>query len=120
MREIIDITKALSDTSRVRALMLLTDGTLCVCQIIEMLGLAASTTSKHMSILRQAGLVEATKEGRWMHYALAGKGASGQTRKAIRWIVSELQDDAQIRQDKKKLNKLLKVDKEALCRKQRS
>jgi len=115
-----NITKALSDANRVRALMLLTDGPLCVCQIIEMLGLAPSTTSKHMSILRQAGLVEARKEGRWMHYALAGKGASAQARKAIRWIVSELQDDAQIRQDKTKLNKLLKVDKEALCRKQRN
>ena len=120
MQVMIDIAKALSDTNRVRALMLLTEEPLCVCQIIEMLGLAPSTTSKHMSILRQAGLVEATKEGRWMHYALAGKGASGQTRKAIRWIVSELQDDAQVQQDKTKLKKLLKVDKEALCRKQRS
>ncbi len=120
MRETIDITKALSDANRVRALMLLTEGPLCVCQIIEMLGLAPSTTSKHMSILRQAGLVEATKQGRWMHYALAGKGASKQVRKAIRWIVSDLEDDLQIRQDKTKLKKLLKVDKEALCRKQRS
>jgi ArsR family transcriptional regulator len=65
VRETIDIAKALSDANRVRALMLLTDGPLCVCQIIEMLGLAASTTSKHMSILRQAGLVEADKQGRW-------------------------------------------------------
>lgn len=120
MREIIDITKALSDPNRVRALMLLTDGPLCVCQIIEMLGLAASTTSKHMSILRQGGLVEANKEGRWMHYVLASKSASAQSRKAIRWIVSELQDDPQIQQDKAKLKKLLKVDKEALCRKQRN
>ena len=90
MREIIDIAKALSDPNRVRALMLLTDGPLCVCQIIEMLGLAPSTTSKHMSVLRQAGLVEANKEGRWMHYALARKGVSPQVRKAIRWIVSAL------------------------------
>jgi DNA-binding transcriptional ArsR family regulator len=118
--KMIDIARALSDPNRVRALMLLTDGPLCVCQIIEMLGLAASTTSKHMSILRQAGLVEATKEGRWMHYTLAEKDAPPQVRKAIRWVVSELQDDPQIQTDKAKLEKLLKVDKEALCRKQRS
>jgi ArsR family transcriptional regulator len=120
MNKFIDIARALSDPNRVRALMLLTDGPLCVCQIIEMLGLAASTTSKHMSILRQAGLVEASKEGRWMHYALSGKGASPQAQKAIRWIVSDLQDDPQIRRDKNKLKKLVKVDREALCRKQRS
>jgi ArsR family transcriptional regulator len=120
MREIIDIAKALSDPNRVRALMLLCDGPLCVCQIIEMLGLAPSTTSKHMSILRQAGLVEANKEGRWMHYVLAGKGASAQAKKAIRWVVDDLQDDPQIRKDKDKLKKLLKVDREVLCRKQRN
>lgn len=120
LREIIDITKALSDTNRVRSLMLLTDGPLCVCQIIEMLGLAPSTTSKHMSILRQAGLVQAQKEGRWMHYALAGKDASQQARKAIRWITSGLENDPQIQQDKIRLQKLLKMDKEALCRKQRN
>ena len=120
MREMIDVAKALSDASRVRALMLLTDGPLCVCQIIEMLGLAPSTTSKHMSILRQAGLVEADKQGRWMHYRLAGKTASGSVKKAIRWITSELADDAQILRDQTRLKKLLKVDREALCRKQRS
>ena len=120
MRKIIDITKALSDANRVRALMLLTDGPLCVCQIIEMLGLAPSTTSKHMSILRQAGLVEATKEGRWMHYRLAPKTVSKQVRQALGWVVSGLEDDPQIRRDKSKLKKLIKVDKEALCRKQRN
>ena len=120
MRETIDIAKALSDTNRLRALVLLTDGALCVCQIIEMLGLAASTTSKHMSILRQAGLVEAKKEGRWMHYRLPSKGASKQVRQALRWAMSALEDDPQIQRDKAKLKKLLKVDKETLCKKQRS
>ena len=120
MRETIDIAKALSDANRVRALMLLTDGPLCVCQIIEMLGLAASTTSKHMSILRQAGLVEADKQGRWMHYRLPSRGASKQVRQALRWVSDSLGDDPRIQRDKAKLIKLMKVDKEALCRKQRS
>lgn len=120
MDKIIDIARALSDPNRVRAVMLLTDGPLCVCQIIEMLGLAASTTSKHMSILKQAGLVEATKEGRWMHYSLPSKNAPRWVQKAIQWIVSGLENDALIQQDKAKLQKLLKIDKEALCKKQRS
>jgi len=51
--------------------MMLSGGELCACQIIEMLGLAPSTVSKHMSILRQAGLVETRKEGRWIYYRLA-------------------------------------------------
>lgn len=120
MNETIDIARALSDPNRVRALMLLTDGPLCVCQIIEMLGLAASTTSKHMSILKQAGLVEASKDGRWMYYSLPSKNIPKQAKKALQWVVSGLENDSQIRRDKTKLQKLLKMDKETLCRKQRS
>jgi len=56
MRTIINIAKAFSDENRVRALMMLCNGELCVCQLIEMLGLAPSTVSKHMTILYQAGL----------------------------------------------------------------
>jgi DNA-binding transcriptional ArsR family regulator len=50
-------------------------GELCVCQIIELLGLVPSTVSKHMSILKQAGLVENRKEARWMYYRLPKKEA---------------------------------------------
>jgi len=100
--------------------MLLTDGPLCVCQIIEMLGLAPSTTSKHMSILRQAGLVEANKQGRWMHYRLAGKDSPKEVKQVIAWLTSSLADDPEIRRDKQALVKLLKMDKEILCKMQRS
>lgn len=67
---ITSVMKALSDPHRVRALGMLSAGELCVCHLIDALHLAPSTVSKHMSILRQAGLVSGRKEGRWMHYAL--------------------------------------------------
>jgi hypothetical protein len=73
-----------------------------------------------MSILRQAGLVSASKQGRWMHYGLPPKNAPQKVRRAIQWLISDLEDDPQIKQDKTRLQKLLKIDKEALCRKQRS
>jgi ArsR family transcriptional regulator, arsenate/arsenite/antimonite-responsive transcriptional repressor len=46
---------------------------LCLSQIIELLGLAPSTVSKHMAILHQAGLAETRKDGRWIYYRLAGE-----------------------------------------------
>lgn len=70
MRELLAVTKALSDPNRVRALMALQAGELCVCQVIELLGLAPSTVSKHMAVLCQARLVETRKEGRWVFYRL--------------------------------------------------
>jgi ArsR family transcriptional regulator, arsenate/arsenite/antimonite-responsive transcriptional repressor len=57
------------------------------------LGLAPSTISRHVELLRQAGLVEVRKEGRWHHYRLAGRGASPEVRAAIRWISRALQDE---------------------------
>ena len=42
----------------------------CACKISERLGLSASTTSHHMSVLRDAGLVSGRKEGLWTYYTL--------------------------------------------------
>jgi ArsR family transcriptional regulator len=42
----------------------------CACKISERLGLSASTTSHHMSILRDAGLVTGRNEGTWTYYTL--------------------------------------------------
>ena len=57
MREFMAITKALSDPNRVRILLALRRGELCVCQITELFGFAPSTVSKHLSILHHAGLI---------------------------------------------------------------
>jgi DNA-binding transcriptional ArsR family regulator len=45
-------------------------GEVCACVIAEHLGLAASTISHHMGLLRDAGLVDARKDGLWVHYRL--------------------------------------------------
>ena len=60
------VAKALSDETRVRILAMLSFGELCVCDIIDVLGLAPSTVSKHLSILYQAHLINARKEGKWI------------------------------------------------------
>ena len=110
------ITKALADESRVRVLFALQGRELCVCQIIELLGLAPSTVSKHMFILKQAGLVEARKDGRWMHYRLAGKEAPKEIRDAIAWVCRSVAASYNISEDAKRLRKILKLDPEKLCR----
>lgn len=115
MRTIVNITKALADENRLRVLMALGDGELCVCQIVAMLGLAPSTVSKHMYILRQAGLVEARKDGRWVYYRLAGAGADKAAREAVRWVQRHLADDPKTMQDARTLKTILKMSPEELC-----
>ena len=116
MRDILNITKALSDRNRLRALMALADEELCVCRIIELLGLAPSTVSKHMYILRQARLVEARKTGRWVHYRVSDRDAPKPAKEAIEWARNNLADDPQIRRDTRKLKRILKIDPEELCK----
>lgn len=61
---------ALSDVSRIRILNALGGGELCVCDIVELLDLPQSTASRHLAILREEGLVEADRRGRFVHYRL--------------------------------------------------
>ena len=93
MKEFLNITKALADENRLRMLMALREGEVCVCQIAEWTGLALSTVSKHLSVLYQAGLVSARKEGRWMFYSLPGKGAPAAAREAVAWVRRSLEDN---------------------------
>lgn len=115
MRNFLAITKALSDESRVRALMALKDGELCLCQIIDLLELAPSTVSKHVSLLAQAGLVEKRKEGRWHFYRLASNGVSPEVKGALDWAVQSLEDKAVVAKDSERLAGVREKDLEELC-----
>lgn len=116
MREFLAVTKALSDEGRVRALMALTGGELCVCQIIELLELAPSTVSKHMAILHQAGLVETRKDGRWIYYRLTEEPDPPCARQALTMTLECLGKDDRIREDAKALKAVRKMTREELCR----
>lgn len=99
MQDYLRITKALSDETRVRALLSLSAGELCVCQIVAMLELAPATVSKHMSLLQQAGLVSRRKEGRWHFYSLAGPDAPAMVREALDWTLANLRHEKRIAAD---------------------
>lgn len=118
MRDAITVLKALAEENRLRVVMALKGRELCVCQITELLGLAPSTVSKHMSILRQARLVESLKQGRWVHYRLADKGSAPEVREALHWVENCLKSSRQAKRDARRLAKILKMDKEILCRRQ--
>ena len=119
--DFIAITKALSDPHRVRALLALRNGELCVCQIIELLGLAPSTISKHMSILKQAGLVDSRKDSRWVYYRLAeDKNNKQEVFKVIKLSISLLEQDEQILLDDKKMAEITSEGLDTLCKRQRS
>ncbi len=115
MRHLVRTTKALADESRIRILGALRENELCVCQLIELLGLAPSTVSKHLSILRNARLIDSRKQGRWMYYRLAGADAPEQIAHALEWVFGALERTDQQAKDRLRLEEILKIDPEILC-----
>jgi len=66
-----EIFKAMSDPCRLKILSLLRDGELCVCEIMVAVDRPQSSTSHHLSILKEAGLIRERKDGRWSRYRLS-------------------------------------------------
>ncbi len=118
MFHFLNITKALAEENRVRILLALKGRELCVCQLIELLELAPSTVSKHMSVLRQARLVNGRKDGRWLYYRIAGDNSPAEVKEAIAWVKKSLSRNDRIREDAKRLKEILKIDREVLCSRQ--
>ncbi len=119
MREFMAITKALSDPNRVRILLALRQGELCVCQITGLFGFAPSTVSKHLSILHHAHLILSRKSERWVYYRLADTAAPVAVREALDWVHQSLAKADETKADAKKLKVILKTDLAILCRRQK-
>jgi ArsR family transcriptional regulator len=64
-----------ADPVRWRLLAALAGGTRCVCELQPAAGVTAPALSHHLKVLREAGLVTATRRGRWIDYALAPDAA---------------------------------------------
>src|SRR5688572_20245207 len=63
--------RGVGDPTRIRILTLLVAGELCVCDLVELLGLPQSTVSRHLRYLHRAGLVEVSRDWKFAHYRLA-------------------------------------------------
>ena len=112
--------RALGDESRLRAVLALRQRELCLCQIVELLQLAHSTVSKHMSVLKAAGLVESRKSGRWVYYRLRETDSPGLSGSVLKQILSTATKTARATTDSRKLTEILKLNPEQLCERQRS
>ena len=115
MLDFMIIARALTDENRIRILMALRDKEMCVCQVTAFLDLSPSTTSKHLSILKQARLIESKKRGKWVYYRLADNTASPhRVRDALAWVVNSVGDAAVILDDARRIHDILKRE-EQLC-----
>ncbi len=63
--------RALGDETRLQLVVLLSGGELCVCHLVMVLGLSQPMVSRHLAILKNAGLIQSRRQGNWMYYRLA-------------------------------------------------
>ena len=79
--------KALGDPVRLRLFALLAGGReLCVCHLTAALALPQSTVSRHLGVLRYAGLVDTRREGKWIYYRVSGELAEDLAVLVCRWM----------------------------------
>jgi len=70
MNDLVLFAKALADPTRVRILAALRLSVLCVCELCDALEMSQSSLSTHLQVIKQAGLVTARKDGKWVYYGL--------------------------------------------------
>ena len=104
---------ALAHKGRLRILALLREGDLYVCQIRTVLGLAPSTVSVHLAILRRAGLLTERKQGRFVEYGLTDEEPLGSV---VREILHLVKEDPQVIDDGRMLEAVRRAPLDRLCR----
>ncbi len=115
MRDFERAMKAVSDPTRTRILKLLEGGGLCVCQVQAVLGLAPSTISKHLAILKVAGLVVDRRDGKWIEYALDTDSHNPHATRLLAMLRGELDRDAAVLADRKRLREVRAIPLVELC-----
>jgi len=115
MEDILEVASALSDRTRLRLLLSLRDRELCACQLVEFIGLADSTVSRHMSILKSAGLVDSRKSGRWVYYKLSKTDTQSVNQEILDIVLRSIADDPLVAQDAKQIAEILARGGENAC-----
>ncbi len=96
--------QALGDRTRLRLLNLMGDQEICVCYFVEILGSPQPKISRHLAYLRNAGIVAARREGKWMHYRIVAPPHAGAAQ-VLRQTLAALAEEKAMQADRARLAK---------------
>ncbi|MBW1852375.1 MAG: winged helix-turn-helix transcriptional regulator [Deltaproteobacteria bacterium] len=113
MKDFLKVSKAISDSNRVKILKMLQHRTMCVCEMREALQLAQPTVSKHLKLLEDAELVGSSKDGLWVNYNLADGASSPYVASILGNLKHWLDDDPEISE---LIEKLPAINRENICK----
>jgi ArsR family transcriptional regulator, arsenate/arsenite/antimonite-responsive transcriptional repressor len=95
--------RALADRTRLRLINLMAGQELCVCYLVEVIDAPQPKISRHLASLRQAGIVAARREGKWMHYRLTTP-ADRHAAAILKTTIDSLKEDKEMRSDLQRLS----------------
>jgi ArsR family transcriptional regulator len=114
MEDFVAVAKAFADPTRVRILAAIRQRELCVCELCDALSVTQSTLSTHLQVIRDAGLVQTRKQGKWIYYGVNPK--SEQLLESVfGFFAPSLKADATVRRDTQKLAQRLKERRNGEC-----
>ena len=90
----------MADRNRVRIVKLLQHKAMCVCELTAVLGISQPSVSRHLRVLRDAGLVRDEKQGVWIDYRLADEGDNPFGDALLRLLAENLEEDRQVLEDR--------------------
>jgi len=113
MKATVAFAKALADPTRLRVVAALRGHELCVCELCDALEATQSTLSTHLTLLRQGGLVQTRKEGRWIYYGLSADVAP--LTESIFEHFADMTRDKRVRRDADRVQRRLKLREDGCC-----
>ena len=114
MRELVKVLKAVADKNRLRIFKMLQHKKMCVCELSAALGISAPSVSRHLSLMKDAGLIEDERDGMWTNYMLSGEKLNKYAPLIQAQLKEWINDDEGI---KKILKKTATLKRESLCAK---
>ena len=114
MKELVKVFKAVADPNRIRILKMLQQKKMCVCELAAVLGITQPSVSRHLSMMKNAGLVQDERDGQWINYALCEEKLNQYAPVIMKHLKGWINDSPRIKEDGAKLKHL---NREQLCKK---
>jgi len=114
MRELVKVFKAVADENRLRILKMLQHKKMCVCELAAALGITQPSVSRHLSLMKDAGLVSDHRNGPWIDYELCEEKINQYAPVIKSYLKGWINDDHKVKED---LRKIKSLRREELCRK---
>lgn len=105
MDQAAELLQAVADVNRLRILKCLQARSACVCELVQATGIPQPRVSRHLGILRKAGLVRTSRDGQWVECACVGDEASPQVKALLDFVVHWVEDSDEVGLDRQRLER---------------